>query len=72
MHLVSATALKSLGIPQAEQLPPHMCLLLDSVGGIARHVGFVFSAVALSDKHDSFRRQALIDGLNSHTARPST
>jgi hypothetical protein len=49
-----------------------MCLLLDLVGGIARHASFVFTAVALSDKHDSFRRQALIDGLSAHTARPST
>ncbi|CAL8467398.1 g6935 [Coccomyxa elongata] len=70
MRLIFMAALESLGIQQVE-LPPHVCLLLDLVNGIARHAGFVFAAVALSKEHDRFSKRALIDGLSSHTARPS-
>ena len=71
MQYIFMAALDRLGIELAE-LPPHVCLLLKSVNGIARHAGFVFAAVALSREHDSFNKRQLIDGLSAHIAMPST
>lgn len=70
MRLVFTTALESLNI-RLSQLPPHVCLLLDALGGIPRHVAFVFAALALSNEHDRFIKQDFIAGLDSHVTRPS-
>ena len=62
-------ALEMLGL-EAEELGPHVQLLLDYIDGIPRRCQLLFSALALSKEPDTFFKGALKSGLRFHEDQP--